>query len=222
MSAVSDVNGRKVIVLNLYAGIGGNRKLWDGVQVDAVELDRQIAAVYADLYPSDKVIVGDAHEYLRKHFGEYDFIWASPPCQSHSSMRQNIAVRFHGSEAEYPDMRLYQEIIFLQHNAKCRWVVENVIPYYEPLMRGKVIQRHMFWANFPLPELALDEENLRAIQIPELQVLHGIDLSKYSLSNKRQVLRNCVNPRLGKAIMDAAMSGAIQQTLALFNAEVSA
>ena len=30
-------------ILNLYAGIGGNRKLWKDVQVTAVELNSEIA-----------------------------------------------------------------------------------------------------------------------------------------------------------------------------------
>jgi DNA (cytosine-5)-methyltransferase 1 len=210
-----------VKVLNLYAGIGGNRKLWPAaVHVDAVELNQEIAAVYADLYPGDNVIVGDAHAYLKEHFSEYDFIWTSPPCQTHTSFRQNICVRFRGSEAEYPDMKLYQEIIFLQHNASCKWVVENVVPYYEPLIKGKVVQRHTFWSNFPIPGVDVEQENLREIQIPELQALHGFDLSKYKLANKRQVLRNCVDPELGRAIFDAAMSGAKQTRL--FEAEAGA
>lgn len=199
--------------LNLYAGIGGNRKLWRGVDVDAVEINPEIAAVYADLYPDDNVIVEDAHEYLRGHFAEYDFIWSSPPCQTHTSFRQNICVRFRGSEAEYPDMRLYQEIIFLQYNASCKWVVENVVPYYEPLIKGKIVQRHMFWSNFPIPGVDVEQENLREIQIPELQELHGFDLSKYKLANKRQILRNCVDSNLGLAILNAALSGQKQATL---------
>jgi len=69
-----------VKILNLYAGIGGNRKLWgDQHEVVAVEFDRSIAAVYADLFPKDKIVVGDAHEYLAQHFADFDFIWSSPP-----------------------------------------------------------------------------------------------------------------------------------------------
>lgn len=212
---MSQAISKKVKILNLFAGIGGNRRQWpsERVEVVAVEIVPEIASVYADLYPSDKVVVGDAHAFLKEHYEEYDFIWTSPPCQSHSSMRQNLAVRFRGTPADYPDMRLYQEIIFLQHNAQCRWVVENVIPYYKPLLAGKVIQRHMFWSNFPLPKADLEEENLREIQIPELEELHSFDLSRYKLENKRQVLRNCVDSRLGRAIFDAAISGAEQSHL---------
>jgi len=46
--------------LNLYSGIGGNRKLWEGLQVTAVELDANIAKIYKDFYPEDEVIVADA------------------------------------------------------------------------------------------------------------------------------------------------------------------
>jgi DNA (cytosine-5)-methyltransferase 1 len=191
--------------LNLYAGIGGNRKKWEGVQVTAVENNAEIAAVYKDLYPQDTVIVGDAHQYLIDHSAEFDFIWTSPPCQSHSSMRQNLAVRFRGTPAEYPDMKLYQEIIYLKYNFAGKWVVENVDPYYEPLIRPSVeLQRHLFWTNFPIPRAEFDGSLLREAQIPDLQEYLGMDLSKYKLSNKRQVLRNCVLPALGLHIFNAA------------------
>ena len=72
-------------ILNIYAGIGGNRKLWGGEhEIIAVEHNPDIAAVYQDLYPNDTVIISDAHTYLLEHYKEFDFIWASPPCQSHS------------------------------------------------------------------------------------------------------------------------------------------
>jgi DNA (cytosine-5)-methyltransferase 1 len=194
-----------VKILNLYAGIGGNRKLWgDEHQVTAVEYDPQIAAVYADLYPNDEVIVGDAHEYLRQHHTEFEFIWSSPPCQTHSSFRFNIGERFRGVEAKFPDMTLYEEIVFLQTRSTAKWVVENVVPYYKPLIEAKKIDRHLYWSNFELPTLEKKVENLRSAQIPDLEKLHGYDLSKYKLSNKRQVLRNCVAPQTGLAILKAA------------------
>lgn len=51
-------------ILNLYAGIGGNRKLWGGEhQVTAIEYDENIAKAYQDRYPNDTVIVGCAKEF---------------------------------------------------------------------------------------------------------------------------------------------------------------
>jgi DNA (cytosine-5)-methyltransferase 1 len=193
-------------ILNLYAGIGGNRRLWgDEHEVTAVEYNPDIAAVYADLYPNDTVVVGDAHQYLLEHHEEFDFIWSSPPCQSHSSFRYNIGVRFRGTEPKYPDMTLYEEIVFLKYHSKALWVVENVVPYYPAMMDPQKINRHLYWASFTINDLPKVVENLRDLQIPGLQKLHGIDLSKYKISNKRQILRNCVLPETGLAILQDAI-----------------
>jgi DNA (cytosine-5)-methyltransferase 1 len=192
-------------VLNLYAGIGGNRKLWSDVDVVAVEIDAQIAEVYRDLFPSDEVVVSDAHQYLLDNYRNFDFIWSSTPCQTHSSFRQNIGVRFRGVQAQYPDMKLYQEILFLQHNFSGLWVVENVIPYYEPLVRPTAtLQRHHFWSNFPISVVDFKKDVVRKAQIPDLQEHHGVSLDGYKIPNKRQVLRNCVFPPLGKHVLECA------------------
>jgi len=189
-------------VLNLYAGIGGNRKLWNNVDVTAVENNVDVATIYSDFFPDDYLVVGDAHDYLIEHFSEYDFIWSSPPCQSHSSFRKNICVRYRGTKPVYPDMRLYQEILFLKYYFDGFWVVENVKPFYKPLIDGVLLQRHMFWSNFNIVDRKFDSDNIRSVQIPELQNVVGFDLSGYKLKNKRQVLRNCVKPELGSYILN--------------------
>lgn len=193
-------------ILNLYSGIGGNRKLWgDEHQVTAVEYDENIAPVYADLFPNDELVIGDAHEYLRLHHREFDFIWSSPPCQSHSSIRFNLDVKLRGSEEKYPDMTLYEEILFLQYHSEALWVVENVVPYYPPMLNPVKRNRHLYWANFHIPELPKLVENLRAMnKVSDLESLHGYDLSAYRIPNKRQVLRNCVAPETGLQILEAA------------------
>jgi len=194
-------------ILNLYCGIGGNRKLWgDEHEITAVEFNPEIAKIYQDLFPNDTVIIGDAHEYLRLHYKEFDFIWSSPPCQSHSSFRKNICVRYRGTEVVFPSMILYEEILFLQHHAECKWIVENVKPYYKALIEPTAtIQRHLFWGNFEIPNIEIEKDNIRKAQIPQLQAKYGYDLSKYKLSNKRQVLRNCVEPKLGLSILHDAL-----------------
>ena len=191
-------------ILNLYAGIGGNRKLWgDDHQITAVEYDPNIAKIYADLYPNDTIVVADAHAYLVDHFKEFDFIWSSPPCQSHSRIRQLISVNHRGISAIYPDMKLYQEIIFLQYNFKGKWIVENVRPYYEPLIKPTTqLHRHLIWANFDIPQAEFRKYNMRNMGIGQLSEVAGVDLTPYKLEDKRQVLRNCVLPELGEHVFN--------------------
>ena len=192
-------------ILNLYAGIGWNRRDREWHEVTAVEYNPELAKIYQDRFPNDTIIVWDAHEYLLKNFKDFDFIWSSPPCQTHSSFRQNICVRFRGTEPKYPDMKLYQEIIFLQYNADCKRVVENVNPYYKPLIEAQKVQRHMFWSNFDIEDKKFVHDKLRSAQIKDLQKLHKVDLSNYKIKNKRQVLRNCVLGELWKYVLDSAM-----------------
>ena len=194
-------------ILNLYSGIGGNRKEWgDEHDVTAVEYDADIAEVYKDYFPNDEVVVDDAHQYLLKHHDEFDFIWSSPPCQTHSSFRYNIGVRYRGVEPKYPDMTLYEEILFLQYHANNLWLVENVVPYYKPLVEAKKINRHLYWANFELPDLTPVNDNIRRSQIPDLSEAYGYDLSGYKVKNKRQILRNCVAPQTGREILEVVES----------------
>lgn len=193
-------------ILNLYAGIGGNRRLWgDEHEVVAVELDPKIAAAYAMLYPSDTVVVADAHEYLLNHFAEFDFIWSSPPCQSHSKLRFHVGVQGKGFAPKFPDMSLYEEIIFLRHHFAGAWAVENVDPYYGAIMKPTAkLNRHLYWSNFPLPRVKAFRDDIRSAQIPQLQLVHDFNLEGISLPDKRQALRNCVPAQDGLAILRAA------------------
>ncbi len=194
-----------MIILNLYAGIGGNRKLWgDEHEITAVEYREDIAAVYKDFFPNDKMIIADAHEYLLHNYKEYDFIWSSPPCPTHS--RINYAMT---RTPDYPDMRLYQEIIFLNQYFNGLWIVENVIPYYEPLIKANAkIDRHLFWNNFKLVNFRPDNKAIIRMQggyVPFEKIFNiNIPIDK-KLKDKRQVLRNCVHPETGLHILNCAM-----------------
>jgi DNA (cytosine-5)-methyltransferase 1 len=195
-------------VLNLYAGIGGNRKLWTGVDVIAVEINPEIAKIYQDFFPEDKMVVGDAHQYLLEHYKEFDFIWSSPPCQTHSQIRYNIGFKanrvYDKVKAKYPDMDLYQEIILLMNWFNKTWIVENTIPYYEPLIKYQSIGGHVFWSNFHISDFNIGNRNHRDGTVESLQGRKTIDISDYDIKNKRQILRNCVEPELGKHIFNCA------------------
>jgi DNA (cytosine-5)-methyltransferase 1 len=194
-------------ILNLYAGIGGNRKLWgDEHEITAVEFDPKVAAVYQDLFPNDKVLIGDAHRYLLDHFDEYDFIWSSPPCPSHSQMRKHMSVGVMGSKPLYPDMRLYEEILLLQHYFKGKWVVENVRPYYEYLITPTfVLGRHPYWANFTVEPKQYESDGITHVGAAQkIAERFGYDLEGYDLPDKRKALRNAVNPEMGLYILQHA------------------
>ena len=196
-------------ILNLYAGIGGNRKLWNGdIEVTAVEINPEIAKIYQDFFPNDKVIIADAHQYLLEHYEEFDFIWSSPPCPTHSQLRYNIGFKadrkYKKVNAIYPDMNLYQEIILLSHWFKGKFIVENTIPYYEPLLKGKVVGGHIFWANFFIENYDIGNRNHRDGTVKSLQKRKQFDLENYDINEKRKLLRNCVEPELGLHIFKCA------------------
>lgn len=206
---VHEKQPRPLRVLNLFAGLGGNRKDWQDVEVTAVEMEPKIAAIYQRQHPGDQVIVGDAHAYLLEHFSEFDFVWSSPPCQTHSKMAK--ATRH--ALRRYPCMMLYQEILFLQHHFKGLWVVENVTPYYDPLIPAQKVGRHLFWSNFPIiadevpnPPNFINKCNLAGKHA--LQDWLGIHYPENIYYGKNhcpaQILRNCVHPKLGAQVMESA------------------
>ena len=202
-------------ILNLYAGLGGNRKLWKNCDVTAIEYTQEIADIYKKLNPDDTVIIADAHQYLLDHYSEFDFIWSSPPCQSHSRMIRSGRNR----KPRYPDLKLYEQILFLQHNFTGKWVVENVKPYYKELIPYQAIGRHCFWANFDITPMKepkfkdfINRQNLTAKQ--ELMDWLGIHYEKniYYEGNHcpTQILRNCVHPDVGISVFNDA--GIISKT----------
>jgi DNA (cytosine-5)-methyltransferase 1 len=213
-------------ILNLYAGIGGNRNLWgESHEVTAVEFDPNIARVYEQFFPNDNVIVGDAHEYLIKNYESFDFIWASPPCTTHSRINKNFSI------IRYADMKLYQEIIFLKTWFKGKFCVENVIPYYGQeglIIRDLPVQqyhRHLFWCNFkirttdkgnPPKQITIKAQKSRnktfiktndTDSLAELLGMPKIKEKVYVNGNHSpgQLYRNCVKPELGKMILDCAL-----------------
>lgn len=195
-------------ILNLYAGIGGNRKLWgNDVEVTAIEYDEKIAEIYKENFPNDIVIVTDAHEYLLEHFREFDFIWASPPCPTHSRVRKTLAIKkrkdgtaFEQNKPVYPDMRLYQEILLLDGYFDGYYCIENVKPWYEPLIEPQELGRHCFWANFKIPNKKFEARG-SFDNINELAYKLGYDISNWKNVDKRLLLRNCVEPEVSEYIM---------------------
>ena len=202
-------------VLNLYACLGGNRYKWTDCEVTAVELDSEAARLYQERFPNDIVIVTDAHQYLLDHYKEFDFIWSSPPCPTHSRARYWNSSNYHTTtQPVYPDLKLYEEILFLQHYYKSgKFVVENVIPYYEPLILAQKRGRHLYWTNFNLPVDLQDRRFAISSAKQELKGLcefHNYDFTQYK--GEQSVLkmaRNLVDYEAGLTIFNTARN--IQQ-----------
>ena len=206
-------------ILNLYACLGGNRYKWDEVtdiEVTAVELDPELARLYQERFPNDTVIVADAHQYLLDHYKEFDFIWSSPPCPTHSRARYWKSSNYETNvNAIYPDMKLYEEILFLEHYFKGKYIVENVIPYYEPLIPAKKRDRHLYWTNFNLPN-NINSRHFEGLcqtnnELDKLSQFHDIDISSYlGTQSKIKIARNLVDYEAGRTILETAC-GIIKQ-----------
>jgi DNA (cytosine-5)-methyltransferase 1 len=198
-------------ILNLYACLGGNRYKWgNDHEITAVELDPELAILYQERFPNDKVIIADAHQYLLDHYKEFDFIWSSPPCPSHSkaafgSRKSDKAMH----KPLFPDMTLYQEIIFLKHYFNGKYVVENVIPYYEPLILAQKRGRHLYWTNFILPKDLNERKSINMEGINEVNQwceFHEYDFRKYKGEQRTdKIARNLVDFEAGKTILDTAL-----------------
>jgi len=202
----------KYRILNLYACLGGNRYKWDevadNIEVIAVEIDPYLASMYRERFPGDTLIEGDAHKFLLENYQDFDFVWTSPPCPTHSRARF-WGFGANGKNPVYPDMKLYQEIIFLQHHFKGKYCVENVIPYYEPMLNPQKRGRHLYWTNFRLPN-TLSERKVKISdgknEVKNLCAFHDYDFYSYKGEQPiNKIARNLVDYEAGRTILETAM-----------------
>jgi len=202
-------------ILNLYACLGGNRYKWDEVadnlEITAVELDTEAARLYKERFPKDEVIVADAHQYLLDHYKEFDFIWSSPPCPSHSRVRFSQKSR-ESFTPVYPDLKLYEEVLFLENYFEGKYCVENVIPYYEPLIPAQKRGRHLYWTNFILPNNVNERDGSGIIskaknEVDVLCKFHEYDFKLYKGEQRiDKMARNLVDFEVGKTILETALN----------------
>ena len=125
-------------------------------------------------------------------------------------------------------MKLYEEIIMLETVAKGenprfkgKYVVENVIPYYEPLIPAKKRGRHLYWTNFNLPNVLSDRKSPNMAAQKEGRELykklnkkvfdvfceyHDYDFKKYKgKQDVKKMSRNLVDYEAGKTILETAV-----------------
>ena len=203
-------------ILNLYACLGGNRYKWNEVKKDievtAIELDPELARLYQERFPDDIVIIADAHQYLLEHYEDFDFIWSSPPCPTHSVTNHFLNALGH---KRYPEMSLYQEIIFLDTFFKGKYCIENVKPYYEPLIPAKQRDRHLYWTNFNIPNVLSNRKapnmNMNTKSkglIEKFLDFHDIKdlvVNYKGKQSKGKIARNLVDYEAGKTIFETML-----------------
>lgn len=203
-------------ILNLYSGLGGNRVAWNNNhEVIAVESNQQVALIYQKRFPKDTVIIADAIEYFLDNFPYFDMIWLSPPCKSHTKLiKFQIQRKFekgYDEKLKLPDFSLYEVITFLKHNYKGIWVVENVKPYYTPIIKETVeLGRHLFWSNIYIPpkefkikEYFNDIKRTAEIKQIDLEFIKQFKSPHFRLDG---ILRDMVNPKISKYIMDCIVN----------------
>jgi DNA (cytosine-5)-methyltransferase 1 len=114
-------------------------------------------------------------------------------------------------------MQLYQQILFLKHHFRGKWAVENVEPYYMPLLQPTtLIDRHPIWANFPIGPFRtgrdFDVMSPAADGLKKFEEYFGIVLPK-GTKNARKLYRNVANPFMGAHVLKAAMREVQQPSL---------
>lgn len=201
-------------ILNLYAGIGGNRMLWKEHEITAVEYDQKIADEYKRRFPKDIVFVEDAHQFLIEHYKEFDFIWSSISCVTHSRLNISFKNMVH-KKMRYPDLKLYEEVLFLNHFFNGKWVVENVRPYYKPLIPPRIeMSNHVFWSNFNIARIELQfkkgDVSQSSTKVTQERICYrcrwlGVKEPKLTGVRNRTLVDNCVHPKIGLSILNNAI-----------------
>lgn len=111
--------------------------------------------------------------------------------------------------------RMYQEIILLETVSKGedarfkgKYVVENVIPYYDPLIQAQKRGRHLYWANFLIPQIKHRQSPKIGggkDEVGQWCEFHKYDFRQYKGDQPmNKITRNLVDYEAGKTIFNAA------------------
>jgi DNA (cytosine-5)-methyltransferase 1 len=148
-------------ILDLFCGAGGAARglhdacLASGVPVEITGIDCEPQPRYAYIF-----IRMDVTKMQVSDVRDYDFIWASPPCQAYSAMTK----RWPGRPETHADLIPFTRSL-LQSSGK-PYIIENVegAPLLHPVMlcgsmfglqtkHGSQLRRHrLFECSFPVPQ----------------------------------------------------------------------
>lgn len=195
-------------ILDLFCGIGGvARGFHDYLQEHqikylyvAIDIDKDVLKAHRALNPLSNVILRDAYSFTIDELETYDFVWASPPCETHS-----IAGIWTRKRKVSPDFRLY-ELINKLNDANIPFVVENVKPYYNPPIKPtSKANRHRLWSNLSISPIKIDLPPFEKIKntVKSLCEYHDlpIEIAKIIPSRKRRdALRDMVHHEIAYEI----------------------
>jgi DNA (cytosine-5)-methyltransferase 1 len=133
-----------------------------------------------------------------------------------------MAISGQNRTRRFPDMRLYEEIVYLRQFCSSWWIVENVKPYYGALLEPTTVGRHLFWSNFeftaddvPRPKGFIQQTKVTKQDLHDWLDIHFEKNIYYKWTDAEgvlhknhcpfQILRNAVHPKLGLQILDAVL-----------------
>ncbi len=205
-------------ILDLFCGLGGVARGFQEYLIEknikfeyyAVDIDFKILLTHKILNPKSITIKKDAYSLRDEELKEYDFIWASPPCETHSHL--NFYNWNNPKKFKPPDMRLYKLIKRL-HILNIPFIVENVKPYYKPPIKPCTkIGRHILWSNISLKPFKVNLPNnftnvkddvKRLADYHELDITIAHKIKKIlGISKTKAVLRDMVHWRIAYKIAE--------------------
>lgn len=182
----------KIKFLNTFAGVGGNTELLDRdkFEVTHIELYSKPTRYLEENFPNDIVLRKNAWRYIPENFRDYDIVWASPSCKTHSRARVfQLSDRYVNGNFELPDERLWMLIKWLKvFGSRMIWIVENVIPFYTSIeIPTALVGRHLVWSNKRIGDKSFEAD----------QIIY---------KQKGSFDRDRMNPEIGKYIIEQAIN----------------
>jgi len=157
-------------ILDLFCGLGGVARGFQRYLIEheiefeyhAVDNNPQILRAHKFLNPYSKTFYRDAWSFTDEELLSYDFVWASPPCETHSTLM--CYYNRNSKKWKPPDMRLWELISHL-FKLGVPFVVENVRPYYGfPILPTARAGRHYLWSNLALKSVEANHPKFEDIK----------------------------------------------------------
>ena len=175
-----------MLALDLFCGAGGAGEGLKNAGFDVIGIEIDPSKARRNIH---KVIVADAYA-PPVLLNDFDFIWASPPCQAYSKASYAAGTK------ELHDYYAVQKTRDLLHGCTVPWVIENVTTApirHDIILQGadvglKILRRRAFECGNWTPPFRLEKQwYLKSVKNGDLATVagHGGGASKKSRVDKR-------------------------------------